>query len=74
MRTSRSTRTTVLPNGNRVTITTGQTARGFAYKTVKVKYRDGSTRSETYRQGFLGAYVNNTRRYKSNEIPNWAKE
>ena len=74
MRTSSSTRTRVLPNGNQVTITTGWTARGLAYKTVKVKYRDGSTRRETYRQGLFGAYVNNQDRYLNDEIPKWAYE
>ena len=72
MRTSRTTWTKVLPNGNRVTISVGVDARGFAYKTVKVKYRDGSTRTETYRQGIFGAYLNNQGRYLNDEIPKWA--
>ncbi|MHB1583313.1 MAG: hypothetical protein ACYCU7_01725 [Acidimicrobiales bacterium] len=62
---SRQSNTFTLPNGNRVTITTGSNRSGF-YKTVTVRRADGTSTSQTYRRrGYvLGAY--------DSSVPGWA--
>jgi hypothetical protein len=72
---SRQSNTFKLPNGNKVTVTTGSSRRGMGapthYKTVTVRRPDGSTDSRTYRRGqllgqILGPY--------SSSVPAWAKQ
>jgi hypothetical protein len=65
---SRQSNTFKLPNGNRVTVTTGA-GRRSTYKTVTVKRPNGTSTSRTYRRGgllayFLGGY--------DTSVPGWA--
>lgn len=68
---SRTSKTGKLPNGNKVTVTTGVGRRG-TYKTVTVRRPDGTVDSRSYRRGvasssFLGGYDKTAPRWATNQ-------
>lgn len=73
MAQTRQSRTVTLPNGNRLTVTTGRNRSGY-YKTVTVKRRDGTSDSKTHRRGggLLGSGWFDTGVGYRDDIPAWA--
>lgn len=63
-----------MPNGDRVTVTTGNYANGRFYKKVTVKRPNGTSESQTYRRpnGILAAFFDPRGPY-GGDIPAWAR-
>lgn len=74
MAQTRQSHTTKLPNGNRVTVTTGYNRGGY-YRTVTVRRPDGTSDSRTDRKnvGFLNTGLLDVSGGYSNDIPGWAR-
>jgi hypothetical protein len=64
---------TVLPNGNRVTVTVGMNRSG-TYKTVSVRRPNGSTHGQIYRRGVFLVWLFGGMFPYSKSIPSWAKQ
>jgi hypothetical protein len=73
MAQTRRSKTVTLPNGNRVTVTTGYNRGGY-YKTVSVRRNDGTGESQTYRRniGLFGTGLFDVAGPYGDDIPAWA--
>lgn len=69
MAKTRQSKTVVLPNGNRVTVTIGHNRSG-PYKTVSVRRKDGTGDSQTDQRGF---WASEFRAPFDFSIPDWAR-
>lgn len=72
MAQSRRSRTVVLPNGNRVTVTVGGSGRNGFYKTVSVRRTDGTGESKTDRRNGSSIFNPLGGPY-DDSIPAWAQ-